>query len=68
MSPALSLILEVLNAAATAADAAAKTKAAYQKVRAAYQQSKELTPEEDAQLDARAAEIFASEASKPSGR
>ena len=62
------LIIQLIELAAAAADAAAKARLAYQTVRDAYQQTHELTPTEEAQLDARAAAIFASEASKPSGR
>lgn len=62
------LILELLEIVAMTLSAAAKARAAYQSVRDAMQQTHELTPEQEAQLDARAEAIFASEASKPSGR
>lgn len=66
--PLAQLIIEILEIAATTAAAAARARAAYESVRQAMKQTHELTPEQEADLDARAEAIFSSEASKPSGR
>lgn len=62
------ILLQVLEWMAVAMDAAAKARAVYNALRESAQQSEELTPEQTADLDARAEAIFASDASQPSGR
>lgn len=62
------LLLETLNLAAAAASAAAGARKVYEALRESAQQAEQLTTEQSAQLDAKAAEIFASPASQPSGR
>lgn len=62
------LLIDALEIAAASADAAARARVIYNTLMASAQQSKELTPEQSAQLNTRAHDIFASEASKPSGR
>jgi len=59
---------EALSNAAAAIELAARTKLLYETLRKAAQQSRALTLEEDAAIDARAAGIFASPESQPSGR
>lgn len=62
------VLLEALNLAAAATSAAAGARKVYEALRESAQQSEQLTVEQSAQLDAKAAEIFASPASQPSGR
>lgn len=61
-------LLEILNIVAATAEAAVRARQTYNKLKEAALQNKELTPEQAAQLDARAEAIFASAASQPSGR
>jgi len=62
------MALKALELAAAAADAAAKAKEVANILKKHAQQSQELTPEQSAELDAKAEAIFASDASQPSGR
>ena len=64
----LALALELLEMAAAAASAAARAKRVYDKFKEQAQRDKELSPEESAYLDQKAADIFASPAQLPSGR
>lgn len=62
------LLLKILEAAAAAADALTRIRRLYLEFKAEAQRANELTPEQSAELDAKAEVIFASEASQPSGR
>jgi uncharacterized protein (DUF2384 family) len=62
------LALLALEWAIASADATAKARAVYNAIAEQAKRDHAFTPEESAALDAKAAEIFGSEASKPSGR
>lgn len=61
-------LTDILNIIAASASAVAGAKAVYEQLKAAALQSEGLTPEQGAELDAKAEAIFNSPASKPSGR
>lgn len=65
---AFTLAIKGLEAAAAAAAAYASARAIAVDLKTAAQQSKELTPEQSAELDAKAEAIFASPEAQPSGR
>lgn len=58
-------LLEAVNAGV---EALARSRRVYEEFVEQAKRDQELTDAESAELDAKAAEIFASEASKPSGR
>lgn len=62
------LVLLALRSASAALQAAANAKLVYDKFRAEAERTRELTPEESAELDAEADRIEASSAQQLSGR
>lgn len=62
------LIIKAIQLAAAAADAAVQAREIALALKNALQQSRELTPEESAQLDEEARGLFQSPPSQPSGR
>ena len=62
------ILLKVLQLSAAAAEAAKGARAIYEALREAAQQSRQLTPEQSAQLDQEAKAVFAAPESQPSGR
>jgi len=61
-------ILELLQLAAATADTAVRARAAYLKAKEQALRDKQLTPEQSAELDARAEKYFADAKSHRSGR
>jgi hypothetical protein len=62
------MALMALQTVSAATKALADARQVYEVFKAEAARTQELTPEENAELDAKAAEIEASEAQKPSGR
>jgi hypothetical protein len=61
-------LVKVLELTAAATSAAAQAREVYNALRESAQQAEQLTPEQAAELDAKAEAVFSSPASQPSGR